>query len=196
MQQLNLYTSFKKSPPYQRFRSDLTGLFFNVPLLFRKEVDHLNIVIYDTLSDNTFLRGSTMAIQQIDTQLAIDFIINQLNAQQQTLFEIDYLPESTIAFADVTADVVIGALVLKVFGNTAHISLLAVSPEYRGHGIGHNLVDAAIKTSKSLNLLHITVNTQDYQAPDFYQSFGFNIFGQLADTPFVGTTKYYLQMTL
>ena len=163
---------------------------------FNKEVDRLNIVIYDTLSDNTFLGGSTMAIQQIDTQLATDFIVNQLNTQQQTLFEVDHLPESTIAFADVTDDVVIGALVLKVFGNTAHISLLAVSSEYRGHGIGHNLVDAAIKTSKSLNLLHITVNTQDYQAPDFYQSFGFSIFGQLADTTFVGTTKYYLQMTL
>ncbi|MBJ7658050.1 GNAT family N-acetyltransferase [Weissella confusa] len=85
-----------------------------------------------------------MAIQQIDTQLATDFFVNQLNTQQQTLFEVDHLPESTIAFADVTADVVIGALVLKVFGNTAHISLLAVSPEYRGHGIGHNLVDAAV----------------------------------------------------
>lgn len=96
-----------------------------------------------------------MAIQQIDTQLATDFIVNQLNTQQQTLFEIDHLPESTIAFADVTDDVVTGALVLKVFGNTAHISLLAVSSEYRGHGIGHNLVDATIKTSKSLNLLHI-----------------------------------------
>lgn len=47
-----------------------------------------------------------MAIQQIDTQLATDFIVNQLNTQQQTLFEVDHLPESTIAFADVTDDVV------------------------------------------------------------------------------------------
>ncbi|WP_270321700.1 GNAT family N-acetyltransferase [Weissella confusa] len=137
-----------------------------------------------------------MAIQQIDTQLATNFVIDQLNAQQQTLFELDQLPESTIAFADVTDDVVVGALVLKVFGNTARISLLAVSSEYRGLGIGHNLVDVAIQTSKALNLMHITVNTQDYQAPDFYQSIGFIIFGQLADTPFIGTTKYYLTMTL
>lgn len=135
-----------------------------------------------------------MAIQQIDTQLATNFVIDQLNAQQQTLFDLDHLPESTIAFADMTDDVVTGALVLNVFGNTAHISLLAVSSEYRGHGISHNLVDAAIKTSKSLNLRHITVNTQDYQAPEFYQRIGFSVFGQLVDTPFVGTTKYYLQM--
>ena len=137
-----------------------------------------------------------MAIQQIDTQLATNFVINQLNAQQQTLFELDRLPESTISFADMADGPVSGALVLKVFGNTAHISLLAVSADHRNHGIGHDLVDAAIKASKSLNLLHITVNTQDYQAPEFYQSFGFSIFGQLTDTPFVGTTKYYLQMTL
>ena len=95
-----------------------------------------------------------------------------------------------------TDGIVSGALVLKIFGNTAHISLLAVSSEYRGLGIGHNLVDAAIKTSKALNLMHITINTQDYQAPDFYQSIGFIIFGQLADTPFIGTTKYYLTMML
>ena len=137
-----------------------------------------------------------MAIQQIDTQLATNFVIDQLNAQQQTLFELDQLPESTIAFADVTDDVVVGALVLKVFGNTARISLLAVSSEYRGLGIGHNLVDVAIQTSKALNLMHITVNTQDYQAPDFYQIIGFIIFGQLADTPLIGTTKYYLTMML
>ena len=137
-----------------------------------------------------------MAIQQIDTQLATNFVINQLNAQQQTLFELDQLPESTISFADMTDGIVSGALVLKIFGNTAHISLLAVSSEYRGLGIGHNLVDAAIKTSKALNLMHITINTQDYQAPDFYQSLGFIIFGQLADTPFIGTTKYYLTMML
>lgn len=133
-----------------------------------------------------------MAIQQIDTQLATNFVINQLNAQQQTLFELDWLPESTISFADMADGTVSGALVLKVFGNTAHISLLAVSADHRNHGIGHDLVDAAIKASKSLNLLHI----KDYQAPEFYQSFGFSIFGQLTDTPFVGTTKYYLQMTL
>ena len=137
-----------------------------------------------------------MAIQQIDTQLATNFVINQLNAQQQTLFELDQLPESTISFADMTDGIVSGALVLKIFGNTAHISLLAVSSVYRGLGFGHNLVDVAIQTSKALNLMHITVNTQDYQAPDFYQSIGFIIFGQLADTPFIGTTKYYLTMTL
>ena len=87
-----------------------------------------------------------MAIQQIDTQLATNFVIDQLNAQQQTLFELDQLPESTISFADMTDGIVSGALVLKIFGNTAHISLLAVSSEYRGLGFGHNLVDVAIQT--------------------------------------------------
>ncbi|WP_432654340.1 GNAT family N-acetyltransferase [Weissella confusa] len=48
--------------------------------------------------------------------------------------------------------------------------MLAVSSEYRGLGFGHNLVDAAIQTSKALNLMHITVNTQDYQAPDFFKA--------------------------
>ena len=77
--------------------SSLHNIYYR-ELLFRKEVDRLNIVIYDTLSDNTFLRGSTMAIQQIDTQLATDFIVNQLNAQQQTLFEVDYLIADTPFF--------------------------------------------------------------------------------------------------
>nr|WP_306290149.1 hypothetical protein [Enterococcus innesii] len=37
----------------------------------------------------------------------------------------------------------------------------------------------------------MTVTTQDYQAPHFYQAAGFETFGVLSDTPVLGTDKLY-----
>lgn len=86
----------------------------------------------------------------------------------------------------------IGGITANKWMNATHISLLALSKSYRHQGYGTQLLKKAETFAKQEGAALITINTQDYQAKTFYEKQGYHVFGQLADTPFVGTTKYYL----
>lgn len=86
----------------------------------------------------------------------------------------------------------IGGIVAKKWLNTTHISLLALEKDYRQQGLGTELLKKAEAFALTEGSQLITINTQDYQAKDFYLRFGYEIFGELKDCPFEGTTKYYL----
>ena len=77
-------------------------------------------------------------------------------------------------------------------GQNFHIALLAVSPEHRGKGYGHQLLEAIEHQARSLGATIFTLTTLDYQALAFYQAHGYTVFGRLSDCPEVGMTKYYL----
>ncbi|MTD41573.1 GNAT family N-acetyltransferase [Erwinia sp. CPCC 100877] len=86
----------------------------------------------------------------------------------------------------------IGGITANKWMNTTHISLLALNEEHRSNGYGTKLLKQAEAFAAECGSKQITINTQDYQAKTFYEKFGYQVFGQLADTPFEGTTKYYL----
>lgn len=86
----------------------------------------------------------------------------------------------------------IGGITANKWMNATHISLLALKKAYRGRGYGSQLLKKAETFALQEGSDLITINTQDYQAKTFYEKHGYHVFGQLVDTPFVGTTKYYL----
>ncbi|MFK4566068.1 GNAT family N-acetyltransferase [Enterococcus sp. UD-01] len=86
----------------------------------------------------------------------------------------------------------IGGITANKWMNTTHISLLALNKEARSKGYGTKLLQKAEAFAADCGSSQITIHTQDYQAKAFYEKFGYRVFGQLADTPFAGTTKYYL----
>lgn len=90
----------------------------------------------------------------------------------------------------------VGGVTGRIYGNTFHVSLLAVNKEYRKKGIGKILIGKLEKIAHDENIKHLTVSTQDFQALDFYKKNGYNVFGKLANAPFAGTTKYYLEKVL
>ncbi|MFT0132305.1 GNAT family N-acetyltransferase [Candidatus Enterenecus avicola] len=85
----------------------------------------------------------------------------------------------------------LGGLIGKRTGNTIHIQLLAVNPDHQNQGIGKQLIQALFDYGKKVGCRSVTVTTQDYQAPHFYQAVGFETFGVLSDTPVLGTDKLY-----
>lgn len=85
----------------------------------------------------------------------------------------------------------LGGLIGKRTGNTIHIQLLAVNPDHQNQGIGKQLIQALFDYGKKAGCRSVTVTTQDYQAPHFYQAAGFETFGVLSDTPVLGTDKLY-----
>ncbi|MBO0474009.1 hypothetical protein IGL98_001184 [Enterococcus sp. DIV0840] len=89
-------------------------------------------------------------------------------------------------------DLYIGGITANKWMNATHISLLAINKNYRGEGYGTQLLKKAEAFAVESGSSLITIHTQDYQAKTFYEKYGYQVFGQLADTPFIGTTKYYL----
>jgi len=90
----------------------------------------------------------------------------------------------------------IGGITASNWMNTTHISLLAVDKNYRKSGLGTMLLKEGEAFAQSQNAEIITIHTQDYQAKTFYEMHGYSVFGQLTDSPFHGTTKYYLEKRL
>jgi GNAT superfamily N-acetyltransferase len=78
------------------------------------------------------------------------------------------------------------------WGGNLHIRLLWVHEDYRGEGYGRRLVHAAELEAAARGLRQMTVSTVSYQAPDFYESCGFERFAVLEDVP-VGHSKHYFR---
>lgn len=134
-----------------------------------------------------------MYIKKLEVEDNQNKIVKLLNQQLKERIDLDYLVTSDYSiaiFAD--NDVYLGGLIARRLGNTLHISLLAVNLENRKSGLGSQLMNAVEQYALAEGITKLTVNTQDYQAVDFYKRFNFTIFGSLPDSPFEGTTKYYL----
>ncbi|OLU36103.1 GNAT family N-acetyltransferase [Ileibacterium valens] len=73
---------------------------------------------------------------------------------------------------------------------------LAVESDFRHRNIGSLLLQELEKRCRQMNIHTIVLNTQDYQAPVFYEKNGFNLAGQIRDFPFEGTIRYFLSKRL
>ncbi len=71
-----------------------------------------------------------------------------------------------------------------------------VDDNYRGKRVGSQLLGAIETYARQRAIIQLTLTTKSYQALGFYQKKGFDIFGELADMPMRGVTKYYLNKRL
>jgi ribosomal protein S18 acetylase RimI-like enzyme len=89
----------------------------------------------------------------------------------------------------------IGCVVVQRFWGQLHIKYLIVAEAYRGRGYGKQLMEQALAYGKEIGCRFAFVETMSFQAPEFYQSLGFNIEfkrdGYDQDTSF-----YYLRKDL
>jgi len=95
-----------------------------------------------------------------------DYSISKLNKSSESL------NWCFVAYKD---DNIIGAIRGDIMWHVLHIDLLLVIPEYRKHGIGSHLYNLAISHAKKYNCKMATVETFDFQAPEYWKSKGFNI---------------------
>jgi len=75
------------------------------------------------------------------------------------------------------------ALIGAIHGNTewewVFIKHLWVREDHRSEGLGSELMEAIISASKERGRYKYYLSTFDFQAPDFYKKFGFEVFGKL-----------------
>ena len=82
-------------------------------------------------------------------------------------------------------------LVAETFGNWLEIEYLFVKEEFRGQGIGPQLLQQAESEAKKKNCRYAFVNTYQFQAPTFYQKQGYEEVFTLKDYPYTGQRHYY-----
>ena len=82
-------------------------------------------------------------------------------------------------------------LVAETFGNWLEIEYLFVKEEFRGQGIGSQLLQQAESEAKKRNCRYVFVNTYHFQAPNFYQKQGYKEVFTLQDYPYTGQRHYY-----
>ena len=85
----------------------------------------------------------------------------------------------------------LAGLVAETFGNWLEIEYLFVKEEFRGQGIGSQLLQQAESEAKKKNCRYAFVNTYQFQAPAFYQKYDYKEVFTLKDYPYTGQRHYY-----
>lgn len=109
---------------------------------------------------------------------------------------IEKIEDEMIAIAAVYQGKIAGGLIAKQTYESIYINLLAVDEGYREQRIGSQLMQKIEDIARQREMIHLTLTTKSYQALEFYQKNGYEIFGSLEDMPMRGVTKYYLHKRL
>lgn len=94
-----------------------------------------------------------------------------------------------------TDGTVIGGILGGTYWGWMYIDILWVKEEYRQKGIGSKLLMEAEKEAVSRGCHHVHLETMSWQAPKFYEKYGYEVIGILPDIP-KGNQKYLLIKSL
>lgn len=91
---------------------------------------------------------------------------------------------------------ILGGITGTIFWYHLHIDFLWVDESLRGEGYGEKLLDYIEKTARENNCRLIQLDTFSFQAPDFYQKYGYQIVGIIEEHPTKDFQQYYLEKRL
>lgn len=90
---------------------------------------------------------------------------------------------------------IIGGITCTYYWQHLYIDFLWVEESVRKEGIGAKLLAEAENFAKQKGARLIKLDSFSFQAPAFYQKYGYTVFGKVEDHP-VGCTQYYLMKKL
>lgn len=137
--------------------------------------------------------GNQMEIKEKDFSVVEPFANDLLNQHTASMLGTEKVTSPRkLAFALEEDGILYGGISGTLSGENFHVNVLALEEGMRGQDQGSRLLNALEEQALAGGARLLTVSTQDYQALGFYEKHGYQIFGQLADCPVAGTTKYYL----
>ncbi|MGE7110392.1 GNAT family N-acetyltransferase [Lysinibacillus sp. NPDC047702] len=77
----------------------------------------------------------------------------------------------------------IGGITADVYWGWVEINKFWFSKEYRGKGIGGQLLTKAEETAKQMGATKVLLTTYDFQARTFYEAKGYQVVGEIKDYP-------------
>ena len=117
----------------------------------------------------------------------VEYNLSQVPAEQKNLF--DTLDKK---ITDDNGKIIAGCVAKMYCWNVTYIDTLWVDSEYRGKGLGKKLLAEIENTAKEKGCYLIHLDTFDFQAKEFYERFGYWVFGVLKDCP-KGHCRYFLK---
>lgn len=94
-----------------------------------------------------------------------------------------------------SASKVLGGVIGMTYWNWLYISLMWLPEDLRGHGYGKKLLDLAEEEGRKRGAQFSYLDTFSFQAPGFYEKFGYQEFGKLEDFP-PGHNRYFMVKNL
>ena len=89
----------------------------------------------------------------------------------------------------------LGGVLCEVYWEWLYIDLLWVKEELRGNGYGRQLMETVEKKAKEAGAINAYLDTFSFQAPEFYEKLGYQVFGELKDFP-PGQDRFYMKKDL
>lgn len=117
----------------------------------------------------------------------VEFNLSQVPAEQKVLF--DSLDKK---ITDENGKIIGGCIARMYCWNVAYIDTLWVDSEQRNNGLGSKLLAEIEATAKAKGCYLIHLDTFDFQAKNFYEKQGYNVFGVLEDCP-KNHCRYFLK---
>jgi ribosomal protein S18 acetylase RimI-like enzyme len=90
---------------------------------------------------------------------------------------------------------IVGGVIGATYWDWFYINLMWIKDELRGRGYGHRLLTMAEEEARQRGARNAYLDTFSFQAPDFYKSHGYRVFGELPDFP-PGHQRYFLTKQL
>ena len=90
---------------------------------------------------------------------------------------------------------IVGGLIGATYWDWCYINLLWLKEELCGQGYGQRLLTLAEDEARRRGAARAYLDTFSFQAPDFYQRHGYEVFGELTDFP-RGHQRYFLTKQL
>lgn len=131
-----------------------------------------------------------------EERLIIDKKLSDYNREHCDWFE-DKLNEEAYSEKDCNFMVydgnkVIGGAIGFIKYKWYFLDLLYVDREYRGNDIGTKLINEIENLAKKENLIGVRMETWDFQAKDFYEKLGYEVYATIKDCP-PGTVDNFLR---
>ena len=82
------------------------------------------------------------------------------------------------------------------FAKWVYITHLWINEQHRGEGFGRKLLLEAETKAKQLGCEISMLDTFSFQAPEFYEKFGYKMIAKIEDNPIEGVAKYYYKKQL
>jgi ribosomal protein S18 acetylase RimI-like enzyme len=133
---------------------------------------------------------STFDIPPDSMAMAVDRGLDLYNESVAPLSDVQPLA----AFAAGPSGQVVGGAVGRSWGGCCELLQLWVDTEFRGSGIGSELLRKFEEHGKSRGCTVFYLTTLSYQAPDFYRRHGYRQLTEISGYP-KGIRKYLMQKT-
>lgn len=120
----------------------------------------------------------------------VEYNLTKVPATQEELFV--NLSKKII---DQQGNIIAGIVARMYCWNCVYVDTLWVSENHRKNGLGTKLLELVEQEAKDKGADMIHLDTFDFQAKEFYQKLGYEIFGELKDCP-KRHSRYYLKKEL